>query len=99
MVGWLAGRAGAEVLLGRGSLHGLAMHAPVSAIWSHCSPCLVTYSWLHLLKRRCRHGELGAKVTAQILFISILIQFKNNQLLNMSRPPVMQPWGGHCQRI
>ena len=38
MVGWLAGHVGAEVLLDRGSLHGLAVHAPVPAIWSHCTP-------------------------------------------------------------
>ena len=54
MVGWLAGHVGAEVLLDRGSLHGLAVHAPVPAIWSHWIQSL--YFFL---------SELNLKTTSQ----------------------------------
>ena len=88
--GLAAGHAGAEVVLGHGFLHGLVVHTPVHAVRSHCTPYLVTTSWLLSLERELRHGEVGANFAPWILFCLFkpnLMQKCKLQLLNKSRPP------------
>ena len=77
--GLVAGRVGAEVSLGHGFLHDLVVHILVHAVRSHCTPYLVTTSWLLSLERECRHGELCANFAPQTLFYLFqhIIQYKN----------------------